>query len=571
MSKSMSYVNKGKTIKELIYNTAEKFPDRNAFKIKEKGVVRGETFTQLKDDVEALGTSLFARGFKNTKIGIIGENSFPWFLSFLAAVCGGCTAVPYDKGLTKVELENCVSRSHINLLMYDSRFESIIDHIRERHPDITYICITGDASMLGNLIKEGREMIQAGNTEYTGMEVKKEDVAVYLFTSGTTSESKIVMLSHDNISSNIRDMLEMEIFYPEDVNMAFLPFHHSFGLVGVLVFLSSGCCNVFCDGLKYVQRNFAEYGVSVFVGVPLLVENLYNKVMKQIEKQGKTKTVRTGLKLSAFTRKLGIDMRRKIFGEIIEKLGGSLRLIISGAAPLDPAVAKGLNDFGITTIQGYGLTETSPVLSAERPWAIFPGSVGTPMNSVQLRIDEPDENNIGEIVARGPNVMLGYYDQPEETAEVIRDGWFHTGDLGKIDAKGNLWITGRKKNVIVLKNGKNIFPEELEELINRIPYVSDSMIFTREKHNELVLWAEIRYDEEYMKEMELDEKGLAARLSSAMADINYILPKYKHVNHFILTSEPMIQTTTMKVKRKAETEKIFASWDDEKGYNVEAK
>ena len=193
------------------------------------------------------------------------------------------------------------------------------------------------------------------------------------------------------------------------------------------------------------------------------------------------------------------------------------------------------------------------------------------MNSVQLRIDEPDENNIGEIVARGPNVMLGYYDQPEETAEVIRDGWFHTGDLGKIDAKGNLWITGRKKNVIVLKNGKNIFPEELEELINRIPYVSDSMIFTREKHNELVLWAEIRYDEEYMKEMELDEKGLAARLSSAMADINYILPKYKHVNHFILTSEPMIQTTTMKVKRKAETEKIFASWDDEKGYNVEAK
>ena len=278
----------------------------------------------------------------------------------------------------------------------------------------------------------------------------------------------------------------------------------------------------------------------MFVGVPLLVENLYNKVMKQIEKQGKTKTVRTGLKLSAFTRKLGIDMRRKIFGEIIEKLGGSLRLIISGAAPLDPAVAKGLNDFGITTIQGYGLTETSPVLSAERPWAIFPGSVGTPMNSVQLRIDEPD-------------------------------GWFHTGDLGKIDAKGNLWITGRKKNVIVLKNGKNIFPEELEELINRIPYVSDSMIFTREKHNELVLWAEIRYDEEYMKEMELDEKGLAARLSSAMADINYILPKYKHVNHFILTSEPMIQTTTMKVKRKAETEKIFASWDDEKGYNVEAK
>ncbi len=445
MSKSRSYVNKGKTIKELIYNVAERFPQRDAFKIKEKGAVRGETFAQLKSDIEALGTAMFSRGFRDAKIGLIGENSFPWFLSFLAAVCGGCTAVPYDKGLTKNELENCVSRSHIKALFYDSKFENIIDYIRERHPDIEYICMTGEDSLLPEMIRQGREMMEAGNTEYTAAEVKKEDVAVYLFTSGTTSESKIVMLSHDNISSNIRDMLEMEIFYPEDVNMAFLPFHRGFGLVGVLVFLSSAASNVFCDGLKYVQKNFAEYGVSVFVGVPLLVENLYNKVMKQIEKQGKTKTVQTGLKLSAFTRRLGIDMRRKIFGEIIEKLGGSLRLIISGAAPLDPVVAKGLNDFGITTIQGYGLTETSPVLSAERPWAIFPGSVGTPMNSVQLRIDDPDENNIGEIVAKGPNIMLGYYQQPEETAEVIVDGWFHTGDLGRIDAKGNLWITGRKK------------------------------------------------------------------------------------------------------------------------------
>ena len=421
------------------------------------------------------------------------------------------------------------------------------------------------------MISEGREKIRDGFRDFLDKEVKEEDVAVYLFTSGTTSESKIVMLTHGNISSNIRDMLGMKIFYPEDVNMAFLPFHHSFGLVGVLVFLSSGADNVFCDGLKYVQKNFAEYGVSVFVGVPLLVENLYHKVMKQIEKQGKTKTVNTGLKISAFARKLGIDARRKIFGEIIEKLGGILRLIISGAAPLAPEVAKGLNDFGIVTIQGYGLTETSPVLSAERPWAIFPGSVGTPMFSVKLRIDDPDENGIGEIVAQGPNIMLGYYNQPEETADVIRDGWFYTGDLGRIDGKGNLWITGRKKNVIVLKNGKNIFPEEIEELINRIPYVSDSMIFTREKHNELVLWVEVRYDEDYMKEMGLDEKGIAEKFADAMADINFILPKYKHVNHFILTSEPMIQTTTMKVKRKAETEKIMANWDEEKEYTVKAK
>ena len=571
MAKSVSYVNSGKTIRELMYNAAGDFPDRPAFRYKVDGVITRETFEQLKSDVEALGTCLFSRGLKDINIGLIGENTFPWFLSFLSVVCGGNTAVPFDKGLTKTELETCVSRSHIKVLFYDSKFNGIIDHIREKHPDITYICMTGEESELEDMMAEGREKIRDGFRDFLDKEVKEEDVAVYLFTSGTTSESKIVMLTHGNISSNIRDMLGMKIFYPEDVNMAFLPFHHSFGLVGVLVFLSSGADNVFCDGLKYVQKNFAEYGVSVFVGVPLLVENLYHKVMKQIEKQGKTKTVNTGLKISAFARKLGIDARRKIFGEIIEKLGGSLRLIISGAAPLAPEVAKGLNDFGIVTIQGYGLTETSPVLSAERPWAIFPGSVGTPMFSVKLRIDDPDENGIGEIVAQGPNIMLGYYNQPEETADVIRDGWFYTGDLGRIDGKGNLLITGRKKNVIVLKNGKNIFPEEIEELINRIPYVSDSMIFTREKHNELVLWVEVRYDEDYMKEMGLDEKGIAEKFADAMADINFILPKYKHVNHFILTSEPMIQTTTMKVKRKAETEKIMANWDEEKEYTVKAK
>ena len=571
MAKSVSYVNSGKTIRELMYNAAGDFPDRPAFRYKVDGVITRETFEQLKSDVEALGTCLFSRGLKDINIGLIGENTFPWFLSFLSVVCGGNTAVPFDKGLTKTELETCVSRSHIKVLFYDSKFNGIIDHIREKHPDITYICMTGEESELEDMMAEGREKIRDGFRDFLDKEVKEEDVAVYLFTSGTTSESKIVMLTHGNISSNIRDMLGMKIFYPEDVNMAFLPFHHSFGLVGVLVFLSSGADNVFCDGLKYVQKNFAEYGVSVFVGVPLLVENLYHKVMKQIEKQGKTKTVNTGLKISAFARKLGIDARRKIFGEIIEKLGGSLRLIISGAAPLAPEVAKGLNDFGIVTIQGYGLTETSPVLSAERPWAIFPGSVGTPMFSVKLRIDDPDENGIGEIVAQGPNIMLGYYNQPEETADVIRDGWFYTGDLVRIDGKGNLWITGRKKNVIVLKNGKNIFPEEIEELINRIPYVSDSMIFTREKHNELVLWVEVRYDEDYMKEMGLDEKGIAEKFADAMADINFILPKYKHVNHFILTSEPMIQTTTMKVKRKAETEKIMANWDEEKEYTVKAK
>ncbi len=569
MEKMTSYVNDGKTIKELIYNSAGKFPDRYAFRFKVNKKITGITFRELTANIEAFGTAMVQRGYGDCRVGIIGENSYPWFLVFLSTVCGGNIAVPFDKGLTETELETCVLRSGIKVLFYDDKYQNVVDHIKSIHGDkVEFVCMAGSTSVMEEYLKQGRNAVKGGDNSYLNMEAYPEDTAVFLFTSGTTSDSKIVMLSHHNIASNIRDMLRMKIFYPTDVNMAFLPFHHSFGLVGCLVFLSSAADNVFCDGLKYVQKNFQEYGVSVFVGVPLLVENLYSKVMKQIEKQGKMKTVRFGLKLSGFLRKIGLDMRRKIFSEIIEKLGGSLRLIISGAASLDPDVSKGLNDFGIITIQGYGLTETSPVLTAERPWSVTPGSVGTPMESVKVRIEDKDENGIGEIVVTGPNIMMGYYNQPEETSQAIVDGWFHTGDLGRIDEKGILFITGRKKNVIVLKNGKNVFPEEIEELILKLPYVNECMMFTREKHNELVLWCEIAYDSSILEEEGITEKDLAERFAKDLAAINEILPKYKHINHFIITDEPMIKTTTQKVKRRAEIEKILNSWDDEKCYNT---
>ena len=352
MTKEQSYINKGTTLKELIYNAAGEFPNNNAFRFKEKGVIKTESFSQLIRDIEAMGTAMFTRNFDGKNIGIIGENSFQWYLCYLAVVCGGNIAVPFDKGLTARELENCVERSDIEFLFYDLKHKDMIEEIRGIFSDkVEFLCMDGDDGCVKPMLEEGRKKLEAGERAYVSKEVKKEDIAVFLFTSGTTSDSKIVMLSHDNIASNTRDMLEMELFYPSDVNMAFLPFHHSFGLGAVMVFLSSGSDNVFCDGLKYVQKNFAEYGVSVFVGVPLIVENLYNKVMKQVEKQGKTKTVNTGIKISRFLMKLGIDMRRKIFAEIIEKLGGSLRLIICGAAALDKSVSQGLNDFGITTIQ----------------------------------------------------------------------------------------------------------------------------------------------------------------------------------------------------------------------------
>jgi len=415
----------------------------------------------------------------------------------------------------------------------------------------------------------GELKMKSGDRSYLERPVNRSDLAVFIFTSGTTSTSKVVMLTHDNITSNVVDMHHsMLFFHPDDVNMAFLPFHHAFGLVGVLVFMAAGACAVFCDGLKYVQKNLQEYGVTVFVGVPLIVESLYNKIMKQVEKQGKMGTVKKGLKIAAALEKVGIKARRKIFAEIIDKLGGKLKLIICGAASLNEEVGRGLNNFGITTVQGYGLTETSPVLAAERPWDLCAGSVGLPMRSVKIVIDSPDENGIGEIVVWGPNVMHGYYQQPEATDEVIKNGWFYTGDLGRIDEKGRLWICGRKKNVIVMKNGKNIFPEELETLIGDLPYVSENMIFTREKHNELVIWVKIVYDKTYLDAQGLDKDAFVDLVKKDLNTINDTLPTYKYVNHFILSEEPMIMTTTMKVKRNLEMKAIDEKWDETQQYNV---
>ncbi len=572
MQKVKATINNGRTIKELIYNAAQQFPNNNAFRYKVNGVnseITSVTYMQLIADMEALGTSMRARGLEGVRIGIIGENCFPWYLCHLAAVCGGNISVPFDKGLTAVELQTCVRRSEVRVVFYDTKLQKLVDEIKENiSADVEFLPMTGAESVIPGMIEEGKRLLSEGDNRFLDTEIKEEDIAVFLFTSGTTNDSKIVMLSHANLSSNVRDMHQMKMFFPNDVNMAFLPLHHSFGLGGVMVFLAAGADNVFCDGLKYVQKNFTEYGVSVFVGVPLIVENLYNKVMKQVEKQGKTKTVEKGLKISNTLRKFGIDVRRKLFAEIIDKLGGSLRLIICGAAALDPKVGKGLNDFGIATIQGYGLTETSPVLSAEHPNDLCAGSVGKPMVSVEIKIDEPDENGIGEIIAKAPNVMVGYYNQPKETAEAIQDGWFHTGDLGKIDKDGNIWITGRLKNVIVLKNGKNVFPEEIEEHIAKIPYVAECMMFTREKHNELVLWCKMVYDKASADADGLDKEQVAAIIAEGMAKINADLPSFKYVNHFILTDEPMIKTTTQKIKRRFEIANIDKNWDESEGYTV---
>ena len=559
-------------IRDIISNSVKLYPNNVAFIIKHKSeekkskevTYQNITYTDFQNDINQLGTGLQKLGYTNKRVAVIGKNSYEWAITYYSVINGLGVIIPLDKGLPENEIESLLLRSKADLIVFDKSYEDSINKFLENKSTRLKDAICMEKSKyekfktLDEVKKIGKEELENGNTSYLDLEIDNKKMATIIFTSGTTSLSKAVMLSHYNIASNIYSMQCVEKMYPTDVNMAFLPFHHTFGSTGLLFFLSFGATNVFCDGLRHIQENLKEYKVSVFVCVPLLIESMYKKIMLQIEKQGKTKTVEKAIKISRFLLKFGIDIRRKLFKEIINNLGGNLRFIISGASAIDKKVAQGFNDMGILTVQGYGLTETSPVLSAENIKAIKYGSIGLALEDIEIRIDNPNEDGIGELVAKGPNVMLGYYDNEEATREVLENGWFHTGDLGYIDKDGFIFITGRKKNVIVLKNGKNVYPEELEVLINNLHYVAESMVFGMPKDDDLVVSVKIVYDEKFVEQKfgKISEDELYNIIWNDIKEINNGLTNYKHIKNLIITDEPMIKTTTAKVKRFEEMKKI---------------
>lgn len=559
-------------IRDIISNSVKLYPNNVAFIIKHKSeekkskevTYQNITYTDFQNDINQLGAGLQKLGYTNKRVAVIGKNSYEWAITYYSVINGLGVIIPLDKGLPENEIESLLLRSKADLIVFDKSYEDSINKFLENKSTRLKDAICMEKSKyekfktLDEVKKIGKEELENGNTSYLDLEIDNKKMATIIFTSGTTSLSKAVMLSHYNIASNIYSMQCVEKMYPTDVNMAFLPFHHTFGSTGLLFFLSFGATNVFCDGLRHIQENLKEYKVSVFVCVPLLIESMYKKIMLQIEKQGKTKTVEKAIKISRFLLKFGIDIRRKLFKEIINNLGGNLRFIISGASAIDKKVAQGFNDMGILTVQGYGLTETSPVLSAENIKAIKYGSIGLALEDIEIRIDNPNEDGIGELVAKGPNVMLGYYDNEEATKEVLENGWFHTGDLGYIDKDGFIFITGRKKNVIVLKNGKNVYPEELEVLINNLHYVAESMVFGMPKDDDLVVSVKIVYDEKFVEQKfgKISEDELYNIIWNDIKEINNGLTNYKHIKNLIITDEPMIKTTTAKVKRFEEMKKI---------------
>ena len=555
-------------IRDLINNSVKLYPSNIAFKIKHKDgknvSYTNITYTDFQNDINYVGTGLQKLGYKDKRIAVIGKNCYEWAVTYYAVINGLGVIVPLDKGLPKEEIESLLIRSKADMIVFEKSYEDSINEIFQKKSTNLkeVVCMEkskfNDIKCLDDIKQIGEKELKNGNNNYLDNEIDNKKMASIIFTSGTTSLAKAVMLSHYNIVSNIYSMQCVEKMYSTDVNMAFLPFHHTFGSTGLTLFLASGATNVFCDGLRYIQDNLKEYKVSVFVCVPLLIEAMYKKIMLQIEKQGKKEKFEKGLKISQFLLKFGIDVRRKIFKDIINNLGGNIRFIISGASAIDKNVAKGFNDFGILTVQGYGLTETAPVIAAENIKNIRYGSVGFPLPEVSVKIDNPNEEKIGEIVAKGPNVMLGYYENKEATDEVLKNGWFHTGDLGYIDEDGFIFITGRKKNVIVLKNGKNVYPEELELLINNLPYVAESMVYGMPKDDDLVVSVKIVYNETYVKQKfgDISEDELHDIIWKDIKEINKGLVKYKYIKNLVITNEPMVKTTTAKVKRFEEMKKM---------------
>ena len=524
-------------------------------------------YSQVVKDVKALATALLDMGFKGKRVALIGENRYEWVISYLAVTCGGMVIAPLDKALPDKEIASLIKRSEVDVVIYEKKHQELFEKLKadEEININTLICIDkennkdNETISFEALLEKGRKLVKEKNKLYDYVTLNNDEMSIMLFTSGTTSSAKIVMLSQNNVLSNLYAYQTHFKINQDDTLLSFLPIHHTFECsITILYGFYSGATIAFCDGLRYIQANLKEYEVSIFVAVPLVLETMYKKIMKAIADQGKTKLINTMTKISNALLKIHIDIRKIVFKQIIDNFGGKLRMVLYGAASLDKDTIIGLNNFGINSIQGYGLTETSPVLTAEAENKHKPGSIGYPLDNVEIKIDNPDKEGVGEILAKGPNIMLGYYKDEKKTKEAFKDGWFRTGDYGYIDDEGFIFITGRKNDIIVLRNGKNVYPQELEFLISKLPYVAECMVFARNESNtDTAIVAKIVYNKEVMEKDYPDTKkeDYEKIIWKDVKEINKTLPTFKHIKKVIVTDEPMIKTTTQKVKRNEEIKK----------------
>ncbi len=548
-------------LKDMLNKTRDLYDTRPAYKIKlENGKYQTFTHAQVRDMVDSLGTALIDLGLKGKRIAIIGENRYEWEIAYLSVVCGTGIVVPLDKSLPENELEDLIKRSKVSAIFYSKKYEEAIKKIKYRQTNQLKHLISMDlgANSEGvysqrELIKVGRKLIENGNKDFINAKINPGEMSIMLFTSGTTSKSKVVALSHKNICSNLMDLASVIDVNSDDILLSVLPIHHVFECtVGFLFALYKGAQTVFSDGLRHIAENLKEYKVSVMACVPAIYERIFLMIRKQLEKQGKLEEV---LKNQEKYKDATMEKKKEVFKEIHDLIGGNIKLFISGAASLDPNIEERYRSLGLNIVQGYGLTETSPVIAIGTNKYHKVGSVGKTLPSVNAKIVDKNSEGIGELVVKGPNIMLEYFENKEATKEVMKNGWFYTGDLARIDEEGYVFICGRKKSVIVLKNGKNIFPEEMEILVNKIEGVKESFIFGKqqsEDENNIKINVKIVFDRKVTKEVykvETDEE-IYKIFSKKIKEINHTMPKYKAIRGIVLTEEPLIKTTTNKIKRQ---------------------
>ena len=544
-------------LKDMLKKSGEKYGEKIAYKIRQENGYKEITHNEVRKMVDGLGTKLIDMGLKDKRIAVIGENRYEWEIAYLSIVCGTGTVVPLDKSLPENELESLIERSKAEAIICSQKYVEILKKTKLKY--IISMDLEKDNDGIisqKRLISEGIQLVKSGNTSFTNAKIDNEKMSIMLFTSGTTSISKAVALSHKNICSNLMDISSILDVNSSDVFLSFLPLHHVFECtVGFLFSLYVGAETVFCDGIRHIPENLAEYKVSVMASVPAIYERLFKIIKKHLEKQGKVEQI---LKDEEKYKDSSMEKKKEVFKEIHDLLGGNIKLFISGAASLEPSIEEKFRRLGFNMVQGYGLTETSPVVAMGNKKYHKTGSIGKCVPSDEVKLLDVNKDGIGELAVKGPNVMLEYYENKEATEKVLKDGWFQTGDLARIDEEDYIFICGRKKSVIVLKNGKNIFPEEMETLINKEDGVEESFIFGKpisKDPNDIKIFVKIVYNKESFEGK--TETEIKEYFNEKIKSINKTMPHYKAIRGIIISDKPLIKTTTNKIKREKNLEQII--------------
>lgn len=550
--------------KDLINQSVSIYGNKNAFSVKgTMGEYSGIKYKEFKKDLDAVGTEFVNMGLKHEKIAVISENRYEWCVTYLATTCGTGTIVPLDKELPVNELRYLLEVAKVKAVVFSAKLKDKVAEAVQGLRDIKYFInmdieedSEGCLSFI-KLIKKGNNLIRIGDKKFINSKVDPDESTILLFTSGTTGLAKGVMLSQRNICSDIVLTSQVVNVTEEDVSLSILPLHHTYECtVGFLLMMYNGVTVSFCEGLKHITQNMKEVKPTVMVAVPLLYENMYKKIWESARKSGKDAKLKKGIVISNLSRKVNIDMRKKLFKDVLDNFGGRIRLAIAGGAASKPETLKGLQDLGFFVLQGYGLTEASPIAFVNHVQKYKNDSIGLPLPGIEAKVVEPDKNGVGEIWIKGPIVMQGYFENSEATDKALTpDGWLKTGDLGYVDDEGFFYITGRKKNVIVTKNGKNIFPEEVESYLNDSEYIKESVVFGKEVENEIepVVCAVIVPDFDTIRrdteKFNMTEEELRKLIAGEIKKANHKMPAYKYVKEFEIQEKEFAKTTTHKIKR----------------------